>query len=122
MKKLLLILALLFIVQSVDSQIFNKKRDQIEVASDVKAIIVNGLIVDVYDFDGQMDKFESMKLQIKASGAQVPDPEFTILYDDELKLFRFAKTLQEITLQSDNLNIFKRKRSEIYDNRRTKYD
>lgn len=122
MKKLLLILALLFIVQSVDAQIFNKKRNQIEVASDVKAIIVNGLIVDVYDFDGQMDKFESMKLQIKASGAQVPDPEFTILYDDELKLFRFAKTLQEITLQSDNLNIFKRKRSEIYDNRRTKYD
>ena len=127
MKHLVKILAVIFFIAmipsiSVEAQIIGKKRDKVEVAADVKAILVNGLIAPVYDYTGQIDTFEGVVLQMKAQGVNPPDKEFTIIYDNNKNEYRFAENSQEIQLQSDNLTLFKRKYSEIYEYRRKRFD
>lgn len=125
MKKLLFVLFILFgsvLYSNVDAQVIGKKRDKIEVASEVKSCVINGLVTQIYDFKGQFDELESMKMEAKALGRPFPEVEFVIIYDDSKKLYRLAETQQEINRQSDNLNVFRKKESEIFSARRTKYD
>lgn len=127
MKKLFLALALLMaVVYTTQAQSKKNPSKVTEITVNMPTFYLeySGLILDIYDREGQRDGIVEAQREDVLAGKDPRDPEINLIHMPEVseRAYRFAESLVEQAQDPNGTTVIRAKQSDIKPAKRTKFN